>query len=294
MEPSPVLHLKCNPYPAYISSGRVVYGAEEKHPERIFSTFVAMFIEEGILYFTEGDFAYNLTPGQWFIQTPGIRHFGHQAGGIRTVFHFVHFLPQGEWHIETDALKRKQTPLPVRLLDSGKGIRIPQYELELPMRGTFLFSEWEELFSTLHQDRTPGREAIGKQLRFLELLEWMVWLDSEKETVAIPVKKVLDYIHQHYEEPLAISELAQHFHFSPDYLTRKIKQATGMTPSALIIRYRIDKAKQLLVQTNYSIQQIGHDIGYDDIAVFSRTFKKHTGKSPANYRNEQFGKGRQT
>ncbi|MDG0794092.1 AraC family ligand binding domain-containing protein [Cohnella ginsengisoli] len=156
MENDAWLCFKSHSLPGYISSGKVVYGADDKHPERIFSTFVAMFIEEGILYFTEGDAAYTLKPGEWFIQTPGIRHYGHQAGGVKTVFHFVHFLPQGQWQIETHASRREQAALPVRQLDRGDGVRLPQFEIQLPMRGIFPISDWQALFMRLQTEHAQG------------------------------------------------------------------------------------------------------------------------------------------
>lgn len=290
MDNYPILSFKCNPFPAYISSGKVVYEAKDKHPDRIFSTFVAMFIEEGILYFTENELTYTLTAGQWFIQTPNIRHYGHKPGGIKTVFHFVHFLPQGEWHIKTHILKQEQTTPRIKQLDSGKGIRIPQFDIELPMRGIFSYSDWHELFDQLQQEYAPGSGAIKKQACFMELLERMVCLDTPSNTVTIPIKKVITYIQQHYTEPLTISGLALRFHFSPDYFTRQIKKITGMTPSALIIQHRMNKAKHLLVYTNSSIQQISEAIGYHDVAVFSRMFKKHMRQSPIQYRIEQTGR----
>lgn len=291
MKNYPLLRFRCNPFPGYISSGKVVYGVEDKHPERIFSTFVAMFIQEGTLYFTEGDVAYTLKTGDWFIQTPGIRHYGHQAGGVKTVFHFVHFLPQGEWRIETIALNQEQVSSRIKQLDSGEGVRLPHFEIELPMRGVFPRSDWQGLFDKLQQEQAQGIGAIGKQAYFLELLERMVLLDDVSKSTIVPVNKVIAYIQQHYAEPLTVSELAHRFHFSPDYLTRLTKQTTGLTPSTLIVQYRMNKAKHLLVHTNSSIQQICYESGYHDIAVFSRMFKKHVGQSPSKYRQEQWGIG---
>lgn len=290
MNNPPLLRFKCNPFPGFISSGKAVYGAEDKHPERVFSTFVAMFIEEGTLYFTEGNVAYTLKPGDWFIQTPGIRHFGHRAGGVETAFHYVHFLPQGEWEIETDSLSRDRANPRIKQFDSGEGVRLPRFEIELPMLGRFPRSDWQELFDKLQQKQAQWIGAIGKQAYFLELLERMVWLDAASEPAALPIPKVIAYIQQHYAEPLTVSELARRFHLSPDYLTRLAKQATGLTPSALILQCRMDKAKHLLVHTNHSIQQIGLETGYPDIAVFSRMFKKYAGQSPSKYRQAQWGR----
>ncbi len=290
MKTDVVMCFHCNPFPAFISSGRVVYEPEDKHPERIFPAFVAMFIEEGILYFKEGDVQYTLTPGQWFIQTPGIRHYGYKASGVRTVFHYIHFLPQEKWYITHRIPNREQAASRIKQLESGQGIAIPRYEIELPMQGIFPFSDWKEMLDRLEQKQIFGSGAIGKQACFLELLERMVRLESEKEIRNTPVKKVIAYIQQHYCEPLTVLELARLFHFSPDYLTRQIKRAIGITPSVLIIQLRMNKAKNLLVYTNNSIQQISLAVGYQDIEVFSRMFKKQNGISPTKYRQEQFGR----
>lgn len=289
MERYPVLSFESNPFPAYISSGKVIYKERDKHPERVFSTFVVMFIEEGTLFFTEGGVAHTLTAGQWFIQTPGIRHYGHQGCEVTTVFHFVHFLPLGEWHIESDNLTRKHTAYPVNLIDSGEGVRIPKLENQLPMRGIYPHSNWGELLDRLEQDQESSRTAIGKQACFLELLERMIWLDTRQDTANDIIRKVISYIQKHYAEPLTVSGIASHFHFSADYLTRQMKQVTGMTPSMVLTQYRMNKAKHLLVHTNYPIQQIGRDTGYADIAVFSRMFKRQVGLSPAQYRKDQWG-----
>lgn len=289
MDNYPVLRLKCNPFPAYISSGKVVYHAREMHPERIFSTFVAMFIEEGTLYFTEGDYSYILTAGQWYIQTPGVRHYGYQPGGVRTVFHFVHFLPQEDWRIERNREGKGQTQLPIQQLDSGKGIRIPKYEIDLPMRGTYPILGWKEVLERLEGESVFGTGAIRKQAYFLQLLEKMIGQEEKGETLIAPMEKIIAYIQQHYAEALTVGELAGHFHFSPDYLTRQMKRATGMTPSALITQHRMNKAKHLLVYTNKSVLEISGETGYKDLAVFCRMFTKWVGQSPTRYRKEQGG-----
>ena len=291
MTVNPILHMKCNPYPAYIYSGKVVYKKGDRHPERIFPAFVAMFIEAGTLYFTEDGCAYTLRPGQWFIQTPGVRHYGHQACEVRTVLHFVHFMPLGEWKIVNKQLMQDLMLSPVSVLDSGEGVRVPRMELEVPMRGEYPITTWRELFDQLEQEYAPGRGAIEKQARFLELLNRMMWLENEQETRNSQVQEVIAYIQLHYSEPLTVSEVAACFHFSPGYLTRQIKRITGMTPSELLNRYRMNKARHLLVQSHRSVQQIGCEVGYPDIAVFSRMFKRHAGVSPAQYRKQHWGKG---
>ena len=284
-----ILRFESDPFPAYISSGRVVYRAGDKHPKRIFPTFVAMFIEQGTLYFTENNTAYTLTPGQWYIQTPGLRHYGHRPCDGDTVFHYVHFLPQGKWSMEADTPSYEQLCPPVQQIDGGREVRIPKYELSLPMQGTFPVSEWGALFDALQAACLPGEGAIAKQAEFLRLLDKMVHYRTPKAPAGDPVRVVLAYIQQHYAEGLTVVALARRFAFSPDQLTRKIRETTGMAPYTLITQHRINKAKRLLVYTNKPILEIAAEIGYNDIAVFSRMFKKYVGQCPTQYRAEQAG-----
>jgi AraC-like DNA-binding protein len=86
-------------------------------------------------------------------------------------------------------------------------------------------------------------------------------------------------------QPHPISELAQEAGYSPDHFARIFKQTIGISPQAYVIRVRIDRAKQLLVESSLSISQIADVLGYEDLYFFSRQFKRKTGKTPRAYRS---------
>lgn len=67
-------------------------------------------------------------------------------------------------------------------------------------------------------------------------------------------------------------------------LSLKYKEQTGMYPSEYLLLLRMEKAKELLSETDMSIQDIGTTVGYYDSSSFIRRFKQHMGVTPAKYR----------
>ena len=82
----------------------------------------------------------------------------------------------------------------------------------------------------------------------------------------------------------AVEDLAEKFSISKNHLIREFKKSTGKTPAQYMIDNRIEKAKELLLFSNYNIIEISEFLGYQSYSYFSRIFKKHVGVSPADFR----------
>ncbi len=104
---------------------------------------------------------------------------------------------------------------------------------------------------------------------------------SSSEIAAL-IKK---YIEQNYQKPIDLNIIADHFSFSPSYLTKIFVKHTNITPSKYILNYRISIAKQLLGDFSLNINTIANMVGYTDPFHFSKTFKQVAGMSPASYRD---------
>lgn len=85
-------------------------------------------------------------------------------------------------------------------------------------------------------------------------------------------------------ETYDLERLAQAFHVSTRTLLRRVKAQTGDSPLALLQQARVDKAKQLLSDSAWSIAQITEAVGYADVPTFSRLFASRVGETPARYR----------
>ena len=97
---------------------------------------------------------------------------------------------------------------------------------------------------------------------------------------------VVKYILEHYTEPtLSIMDIAEKTGVSEPQLRRLLKNKTSMSPVKYISYLRIEKAKSLLKNTNYTIMEISLLCGYTDQYYFSRAFKSHVGIPPSEYKD---------
>jgi len=98
------------------------------------------------------------------------------------------------------------------------------------------------------------------------------------------VRQAMAYIHEHYADCISRTEVARHVALSEDYLTCCFRKELGVTPIAYLNRYRVDRAKHLLADTNKSITEIAMEVGFSDSGYFSRVFRREVGISPEAYR----------
>lgn len=99
------------------------------------------------------------------------------------------------------------------------------------------------------------------------------------------LQPAFDYIYQHKNENVTLSELAKLCHLSPSYFSRIFKKETGEHFSVFAPRLKIEWAKQLLETTDLPINQISNDLGFCDAGYFIKTFKKFETLTPGAYRN---------
>ncbi len=106
-----------------------------------------------------------------------------------------------------------------------------------------------------------------------------------KHTSAL-VKRAIAYLQQNYAHPIARWQVAEAAGASEDYLSRLFHRELGLSPWDYLNRYRIQRARLLLVAGDLSIAEVARQVGFKDHAYFSRIFRKLTGLSPNGYRED--------
>ncbi len=94
----------------------------------------------------------------------------------------------------------------------------------------------------------------------------------------------IQYICDHYDLPITINELAEIERYNVTYYNDWFKQQTGVSPGIYLRRTRIEKAKELLKDTDYSMTNVALLVGYSSNSTFTRAFRSITGMSPKTYR----------
>ncbi len=98
------------------------------------------------------------------------------------------------------------------------------------------------------------------------------------------VQQVVEYIDQHYAEPITLDALSQQLFVSKYYLSRIFTRTAGCTLLEYVQYRRVSNAQRYLVGTSRNILDICHDCGFNNLGHFYRTFSKFTGTSPQEYR----------
>lgn len=98
------------------------------------------------------------------------------------------------------------------------------------------------------------------------------------------LKQVLDYIDAHLDQDLKLTNLAQLLDMSQFHFSRLFKQSLGRSPHQYLLGQRIERAKQLLKQTDQSILDIALASGFNSHSHLSRQFRQLTGMTPKAYR----------
>ena len=98
------------------------------------------------------------------------------------------------------------------------------------------------------------------------------------------IAQVLEYIEKHLDEPMTCKELAERFHYAPNYFHRLFAQATGRNLGEFVRDRRLATARLALRHTEQPIMDILLGCGFDSAPAFHRTFKREFGLSPSAYR----------
>ncbi|MNC36171.1 HTH-type transcriptional activator Btr [compost metagenome] len=96
-----------------------------------------------------------------------------------------------------------------------------------------------------------------------------------------------NYIFNHLYEDISLSRLAEIAGLNASYLSQLFKKETGLAVSDYIQRERIEEAKRLMELPGITLSDIAIRLHFNDQSYFTKVFKKYTGKTPRQYRQEK-------
>ncbi len=104
------------------------------------------------------------------------------------------------------------------------------------------------------------------------------------------VVEAQQWLQENLARPVSLGALARDLGLSSRSLSRRFRQATGMTPQAYLQGLRIGTARELLRRSNLGVGEIAWQVGLQDVSYFSQLFRRHCGVSPLRYREAVRGK----
>jgi AraC-type DNA-binding domain-containing proteins len=146
----------------------------------------------------------------------------------------------------------------------------------------------EDLFKRLAEAwnaKLPGYEFLAKSL--LQQLFIAIAQNLKKAgpnySTSLKIEKIIRYMHEHIQDKIALEQLAGLAQWSPTYLSRTFRDATGYSVIEYFNKIKMDKAKDMMLAGDRKIKEVARALGYADEFYFSRLFKKTEGLSPSEY-----------
>ena len=120
-------------------------------------------------------------------------------------------------------------------------------------------------------------------IRMLNLIAPQLSVPAQKNRTADLLKQMLSFIHEHYQEKITLSDIAQSANVSEYICSNTFQKSLHTTPMEYLNSYRMRIAYQMLAQTDASVSQISAMCGMNN-SYFSKAFRQTTGYTPLEYR----------
>ena len=100
------------------------------------------------------------------------------------------------------------------------------------------------------------------------------------------VSRMRRYVEAHYMEDVSVLDIASAFGYSEAYFCKLFKQNFGKNFVTYLTEYRVELAKKALAELSCNVKEVGQRVGYADSNYFTKVFRRITGMSPSEYRNQ--------
>ncbi|QLC25743.1 helix-turn-helix transcriptional regulator [Parasphingopyxis algicola] len=149
-----------------------------------------------------------------------------------------------------------------------------------------------ELLLDALQSRETGSEVMYESLARVFVVKLLQKYGEEQDAdiafsrafTARHYKRVLDFIAAHYGRSIAIEDMAREAGLSESHFARLFKRTIGDTPYQFLMRYRVERAEEMVADRDRRLIDIALACGFSDQAHFSRLFKQFTGETPSQRR----------
>ncbi|MBQ7779462.1 MAG: AraC family transcriptional regulator [Clostridia bacterium] len=235
----------------YCGAGKFVSHGEWIHPDRVIDSHEIIFVIKGRVYLTEDGKEYELKENDVLLLEQGLRHYGHFPSS-NTSFFWVHF---------------KNAPKP----DPALKLRNMKDSYDLPL-----------LFKQLVHYRAENRPT--EAMDYLTRLILIECFSPQVSDVRSPtVSEIAAWINANRDTVIKAEQVAAHFGYNADYLSRAFKASCGKPLKEYIDSVKMTYIKQLLLTGGKTLTDVSCEAGFSDYKYFLKYFKYHEGITPTQF-----------
>lgn len=235
----------------YEGAGRFVSEGEWIHPDRIANSYELIFVILGTVYICENGTQYELKKNHILLLEPGYRHYGFKKSAS-TSFFWLHFTGEPQ----SNLLPKHQC------INEGYNLSI-------------LFKQ------ILHYlTENQSNECLNYLTR---LILFEVFSRKEEKDKNRITSELAAWITANRDIHIKVEDLAKHFGYNPDYISRIFKLSYGKSVKEYIDSIRMDHIKKLLLTGDMTLTQIASSTGFTEYKYFLKFFKYHEGITPTQF-----------
>lgn len=155
----------------------------------------------------------------------------------------------------------------------------PPSEKQTPARSEVLSPELASSWRAL-------RAQLEDRLSQSEMAVWDALLEAPPRPAARPARtaSACDFVYQAYGQRIALDQVAALCRLSPSRFSRIFRAEHGFSFGEYLLRYRIERAGELLALPGSLVKEVAYSVGFNDLSYFARAFKRHVGITPSEYR----------
>ncbi|MGI2296261.1 helix-turn-helix domain-containing protein [Paenibacillus sp. GXUN7292] len=282
-----VIEFQVPPLPLLATVGHALWHSGTIHAKRKFQLYDLLIVVSGAIYIEEDDICYELTKGSILILEPNKIHRGYRASDELSEVYWLHFIYDRE--ASTISSEHMNWPQPLAA-GNNETLTAQTATLHLPKHSVVelrplipLLDRMVEIHTSLVRQHSFELYAVFNQ--FLVQLQNGIRERLHSRSYYLS-EQAAHYIEQSITRPFNSSQMEQELHYHFDYITRCLKQYSGLTPIQYRHHVQIELAKRLLLHTELSLKEIGAKCGLNDPNYFTRVFKKGVELTPAQYRKK--------
>lgn len=238
---------------------------------------------------TVGEESYRLKKGDMFILNSDVPHAYKADSGSPLIVYNCLFKPAsidsalGDGRDFIKAMYESMTCAFAEFSGSKNYVKLQGGSMDIEMLFNGIYQEYQ------HKEPGYAHMVRADLSRILVLIFRKYRAECQKHSYSFVFRRLaidtaVRYMQEHYRERISNAELASLAYLSEGYFSRIFKAQTGMSATQMLQSIRIERAKELLQTTAYSVEKIMSMIGYADRKHFYAVFTKCTGKTPGEYR----------
>lgn len=253
--------------------GRYLLTTEYSITRKNFNSYLIFYIEKGSLQIENEGKNYLAHSGDICIINCHLPH-SYRANEEGTILDWLHFDGSNTAKFYRHILDRHKAVFPIGEQSS-------------------IYQDIQWLLQCNRQAEKESRHLLAEDLissRIHHMLASMLFAISDSSGVLNSsrnpsIEKAISYIQEHYGEAIGVNDIAAAVNLSRFHFTRLFKAELGYSPHEYLSTVRMNRAKELLKSSNYSIAEIAQMVGYEYTSSFSTVFQNKIGVTPKKYRD---------